>query len=166
MIAEYLMIDTDALDSLMDLGNEALFDKLVELEESKKFEAIDIDKVWDALHYFLTGVSAGTPIDANKLSEAVVGIHNFILDDEAYFITCIENDELPMVITALEGFDFDAQASQFEPQALKKYNIYPMGIWNDDKDQLLIQFKLFISLLINFYKQAFEMRHHVIVSIL
>ncbi|MDR3237454.1 MAG: YfbM family protein, partial [Spirochaetia bacterium] len=59
MIAEYLMIDLEVLDSFAGIeDSEILSEALFKTEESGKFEHIDIDKIWDALHYFLTGVSA------------------------------------------------------------------------------------------------------------
>lgn len=167
MIAEYLMIDEDTLDSLMDLNNRELTQKLFEIEESGKFELIDIDKIWDALHCFLTGVSASKPIEGDKLSEAVVGVHNFNIDDEdADFVTCTENDELEAIIIAIESVDFDKLAISFDPKVLKKHRIYPQGIEQDGKEQLVEEFRYALTELLKFYKKALDTNHHVIVSIL
>lgn len=87
MLAEYLMIDEETLSSLMDLNNEDLTNQLFEIEESEKFERMDMDKIWDTLHCFLTGVSASEPIEGNQLSEAIVGVNNFNIDDKyAHFV--------------------------------------------------------------------------------
>ena len=167
MIAEYLMIDEETLNSLMDLNNEDLTNKLFEIEESGKFVCMDIDKIWDALHCFLTGVSASEPIEGDKLSEAIVGIHNFNIDDEdADFITCTENEELTEIITAIEKIEFDKLASNFDPKTLKKNKVYPKGIEQDSKEQLLGEFKQALSEILEFYKKAVSTKHHVIVSIL
>lgn len=167
MIAEYMMIDEDTLNSLMELNSEDLTNRLMELEESKVFKSITIDKVWDALHYFLTGVSAAEPIEGNKLSEAVVGVHVFNDDDEnADFITCIENEELSEIITAMKSIDFERLAADFVPKRMKKHKIYPGGIENDSKDQLVGEFKEAVADILKFYKSALRKRCHIIVSIL
>ncbi len=167
MIAEYLMVDEETLNSLMELNNEDLTNKLFEIEESEKFERIDIDKVWDALHCFLTGVCASEPIEGNKLSEAIVGIHNFNIDDEdAGFITCTENEELIEIIDAIEKIEFDKLVSNFDPKVLKKNKVYPKGIEQDSKEQLIREFKEALTKILEFYKKAVATKHHVIVSIL
>ncbi|MBK8805718.1 MAG: YfbM family protein [Bacteroidales bacterium] len=166
MIAEYIMVDEETLESLMDLNNDELTDKLFEIEESEKFESIGIDKIWDALHCFLTGVSAVFPIEGDKLSEAIVGTHVFIEDDDVDFITCIENEELAEIIQALEKIEFSKLASDFDPKILKENEVYPNGIWDDDKTQLLTEMETAIADLLDFYKSALETKHHVVVSIL
>lgn len=166
MIAEYLMIDQKILDALMDLNNEDLNNKIFEVENSEKFESIDIDKIRDALHCFLTGVSASEPIEWNKLSEAIVGIHMFVDDEDADFIACIENTELQDLIIALEGIDFEKLVRNFNPAILKKKKIYPEGIWEDNKEQLIGEFKKALDDILKFYKRALATKHHVIVSIL
>ena len=35
---------------------------------------LDLDKMWDALHFVLTGVSSSKPIKNDPFSEAVVGL--------------------------------------------------------------------------------------------
>lgn len=35
---------------------------------------LDLDKMWDALHFVLTGASSSEPIKNNPFSEAVVGV--------------------------------------------------------------------------------------------
>ncbi|MCP2028297.1 hypothetical protein L1276_003467 [Flavobacterium sp. HSC-32F16] len=165
MIAEYLMVNDEILDSLMELNNEDLVNEIFEIEESEKFPFIDIDKIWDAVHCFLTGVSATEPIEGNKLSEAIVGVHNFnIEDEEADFVACTENEELPEIIAELEKIDFNRLASNFDPIALKK--LYPSGIWKQNKEELITEFKTSVDELLKFYKKALETKHHIIVSIL
>lgn len=167
MIAEYLMIDQETLDSLIDLSNEDLTNKIFEIEETEKFERIDIDKIWDVLHFFLTGVSASEPIEDNKLSEAVVGVDNFNPDDEnADFVSLIKNEALVEIVTAIEKVDFEKLATNFDLQLLKKNKAYPNGIWKDDRAQLLEEIKESLNSILDFYKKALLTKHHIIVSIL
>lgn len=164
-IAQYLMVDNEALKALADLSNSEFSETFFRIEGSETFERMDIDQLWDVLHYFLTGVSASNPIENNKLSEAIVGAHFFdSFDEESDFITFIENKELPEIITALETFDFEPAAEAFDPKAIK--DLYPDHIWKDNKEQLLDEMKASISTLIDFYKKALQAGHHVIISIL
>ncbi|MGI4875421.1 MAG: YfbM family protein [Janthinobacterium lividum] len=167
MRAEYLLVDEQTLDSLMNLGSGALFEKLTELEESGRFEQLDIDKLWDALHCSLTGVSATAPIAGNKLSEAIVGIHNFIEDEEdADFIACIENNELPEILAALEAVNFEEISVGFQLQMLQENDVYPNGIWQDDKSSLIAELQQAFQALHIFYKRALVSNCHVLISIL
>lgn len=166
MIAEYLMIDEETLQSLLKLDSEELSDELFDIEESEKFRSIDIDKLWDVLHYFLTGVSASDPIEGDKLSEAVVGVHNFHLDPDADFITYTKNEELNAIIIALDQIDFKKQAEVFDLIALQQNEIYPKGIWEENRTELLEELELALKNSIEFYKSALVTKHHVIVSIL
>ncbi len=166
MLASYMMIDESTLNSIMDLNNNTLASRLNDIEEEERFEKYDIGKIWDALHCFLTGVSASHPIDGDKLSEAIVGIHKFHHDDDADFIGCIENNELNAIINALELLDLDNTKSQFSRKQLMAKRVYPNGIWEDSKEQLLGEFEHSFKGLLQFYRKALEGKFHVIVSIL
>lgn len=167
MIAEYLMIDDETLNSFMDLNNEDLTNKLFEIEESQKFKRIDIDKIWDVLHFFLTGVSASKPIEYDKLSEGVLGVDNFNLDEEnADFVAFTINEALVEIIEAIEKVDFEKLAANFDLGILKKNKIYPNGIWEEKKVDLLEEIKDALNEILNFYKEALFTKHHIVVSIL
>ena len=167
LIAEYLLVDEQTLDSLLNLGSEARMSRVVELTENTLAERLDIDKLWDALHCFLTGVSATSPLAGNKLSESIVGVHNFGEDDEnADFIACIEHQELPGILAALMALDFKKLAAGFQPALLQAHNVYPPGIWQDDRQQLLAEMQRAIGDLRIFYEKALVRNCHVLVSIL
>jgi hypothetical protein len=166
MIAQYLMVDEETLESLKDLGVEELSDQLFDIEDSDKFEVIDIDKIWDGLHCLLTGVSACEPIEGNKLSEAIVGVHNFVIEgDESDFIAYTENKELPEIVAAIEKVDITTLQSNFDPKFFEKQEIYP-NIWKEDKQELLEEMTSALYEVLAFYKRAIDSKHHVIVSIL
>jgi|GEM_PF-3976796 len=87
-------------------------------------------------------------------------------DEDADFITCIENEELHEIISTIEQFDFEKVANNFDPIILKRHKVYPNRIWEDGKQQLIDEFKLALTDILNFYKKALETKHHIIVSIL
>lgn len=166
MMAEYLLVEEQTLDSLMSLGSEALANKVLELAENAQAERLDIAKIWDALHCLLTGVSAASPLLGNKLSEAIVGVHYFNEDENADFITCIEHEELPDILAALAALDFERIAASFQPALLQEHNVYPPGIWQDDKHQLVAEMRRAVRNLHIFYEKALARNCHVLVSIL
>lgn len=167
MIAEYLMIDEKTLDSLMELNSQSLTERVIDLGEQENAERISIGKIWDALHYLLTDFSASNPIEGNKLSEAIVGIHPFIIDEEeADFISCTENEELPEIIEALENIDFQKLFLTFDPKLLEKAKIYPNGIWKERKENLLKEMEIEFLKIIHFYRKSLSSNKHIIVSIL
>lgn len=67
MIANYQAVSDMELEQGFDL------DDVESLQEKEDAEICDIDKMWDALHFLLTGKSAAEPLENNLISEAIVG---------------------------------------------------------------------------------------------
>ena len=88
MSACYMEAERNLIEKLMDKSNDDLFDEIEKLAE-QNIKMYDMDKLWDGLHFILTGVSATTPIENNLLSEAIVGTAMFLDDEEADFIAYI-----------------------------------------------------------------------------
>ena len=127
-------------------------------------EKYTIDKLWDGLHFLLTNVSASEPIEGDKLSEAIVGVHVFDTNDDD-FIACIENDELPEIVQALENVNAKELEHKFDPNIFKKKKIYP-NIWDKDKkDELFAELINEYNGLLNFYKKALDKKAHIIYSV-
>ena len=162
LIGVYIMVDENTLDDMMNLDGDALFDKVNKLEETN--EKYTIDKLWDGLHFLLTDVSASEPIEGNKLSEAIVGVHVFDTNEDD-FIACIENDELPEIVNALDGVDLKELEQKFAPKRFKEKRIYP-NIWeNNKKEELFAELTREYKRLLNFYKKALEKKAHIIYSV-
>ena len=162
LLGAYMMVDENTLTYLTKLGNEGLHEKINELEETN--ELYTIDKLWDGLHFLLTNVTASSPIENNKLSEAIVGIHVFDTV-EAYFIACIENNELSEIIDALEDVSIEELEKEFNPEIFDKKDIYP-DIWESSrKDELFEELLNEYNDLLAFYKKALEMNLHIIFSV-
>ena len=70
MIANYQSTTDIELEKFMCL------DDVEEAQDDENLEICDIDKMWDALHFLLTGKSALEPIKDNLISEAIVGQFN------------------------------------------------------------------------------------------
>lgn len=65
--------------------------------------SLDIDKMWDVLHFMLTGGRSLEPIKNEPLSEAVVG--EFSIDDAAEFMAYTEKSKIKNIVFALDHFD-------------------------------------------------------------
>ncbi|MDR0524544.1 MAG: YfbM family protein, partial [Spirochaetaceae bacterium] len=133
LLGVYMTVDQNTLDNLKKIDGDELVEELDELEETN--EIYNIDKLWDGLHFLLTGVSANSPIEGNKLSEAIVGINVFETDDD-YFVSYTEKDKLLEIYNAMKDVNIKELEEEFDPRIFKKNKIYPK-IWEiDKKDEL------------------------------
>lgn len=160
MLARYIAVSEDELNRLIDLGDEPLTDEIDLLEE--KNPTLDLDKMWDGLHFILTGESASEPLEGEPLSDAVVGVH--VIDDET-FIAATGNGELKEIINALNAVDRKALRAEFSPRRLDEENIYP-DIWlQENKESLFDELEQSLDQLIHFYQQCLKDGSHVLVTI-
>ncbi|MDP4145459.1 MAG: YfbM family protein [Bacillota bacterium] len=165
LIGQYMMINNQTFKSLVDLENDDLIEMIEDLSEDEKNEIYDIDKLWDGLHFFLTGISACQPIEGNKLSEAIVGVKVFNNDEDADFIAYTMSEYLHEIVTALSNVDIEKLRLNFGLSKFRKAKIYP-DIWRDkDKESLFDELMQEYKKILNFYTKALERKAHVIVSI-
>ena len=165
IIANYQYLSNENLNEMKHLNGEE--DEIFEEVEDWNEEAeilLDIDKMWDVLHFVLTGVDSSEPIEGNPLSEAVVGVTS--LEEVSEFIAYIEKDRVADIISALENFDIDAALESFSMEACKKAELYP-DIWDKDVDVEGIKKEIYVCFkeMIDFYKQILEANGNVLVKI-
>ena len=165
MIANYQYLSNENLKEMKNFNGEE--DKIFEEVEDWNEEAeilLDIDKMWDVLHFVLTGVDSSEPIEGNPLSEAVVGVTS--LEEVSEFIAYIEKDRVADIISALENFDIDAALESFSMEACKKAELYP-NIWDNDDQEEDIKEEIcdYFHEMIDFYKQILEANGNVLVTI-
>jgi len=165
MIANYQYLSNENLKEMKNFNGEE--DKIFEEVEDWNEEAeilLDIDKMWDVLHFVLTGVDSSEPIDGDPLSEAVVGVTS--LEEVSEFIAYIEKDRVADIISALENFDIDAALESFSMEACKKAELYP-NIWDNDDEEEDIKEEIcdYFHEMIDFYKKIFEVNGNVLVTI-
>ena len=79
----------------IELEKITCLDDVEELQESEDIEICDIDKMWDALHFLLTGKSASEPIEDDLISEAIVG--QFNISDKFDMSAFSQNDIYPNI---------------------------------------------------------------------
>lgn len=165
LIANYNCISDESLKELKGLGSseEDLFETVEEWSDEDEL-LLDIDKMWDVLHFVLTGVSADHRIDDNPLSQAVLGVTS--IEDLSDYMAYTEYSQIADIVAALEQFDMDQALESFDMTACKEAELYP-NIWDYDeeeeeiKDELLHDFEQ----MKRFYKQVLDTNGHVLVSI-
>ena len=164
MLAQYMAVDNKIFNGILKMNNEEIIDKIEELSENEQCDICDIDKMWDGLHFLLTGNSASEPIENNKLSEAVVGTGIFDENGDD-FLTYIKSEELTAIIGAMENIDINELLDKYNMDDFKNAKIYP-NIWekedeNDIHDELVFCFES----MLDFYKKCNKKNMNIIISI-
>lgn len=164
MIACYQIIDVEMINVLLKKTDEEVFEEIEALQEMDE-TVINIDKLWDGLHFLLTKVTASEPLEGNPLSEAVVGVKNFSNDEDADFIAYILPESVSIIINELRLFDIENAIEEFQPKEFVQNGIYP-NIWmNVDKEVMQEELKECFWALLKFYEKAEKLKKAVIVSI-
>ena len=165
MIANYQYINDEQLNCLKNFDCERN-DVLAEVEEMNEESEmlLDIDKMWDVLHFVLTGVSSCDPIENNPLSEAVVGVHP--LEGQDGFVAYTEKERVADILAALEAFDMEQAMAAFSMDACKKAELYP-DIWDYDDEEELVKEEIsdYFQNMKDFYREVLEANGHVMVTI-
>ena len=165
MIANYQYLSDDKLKQIKLLSNdeEDLMDTAEDYTE--EFEIfLDIDKMWDALVFVMTGFSSSEFLDDNPLREAVLGVTP--LEDVSEYIAYTEKNKIAEIVEALESFDMERAMADFSMEACKKADLYP-NIWDyleeeeEIKDDILT---CFVNMK-EFYKKILELNGNVLVTI-
>ena len=165
MIANYQYLPDDEFKQLKGLSNQE-DDSLDFAEDSSDSHDIllDIDKMWDALVFVMTGFSSSEFLDDNPLREAVLGVTP--LEDVSEYIAYTEKNRIAEIVEALESFDMDRAMTDFSMEACKKADLYP-DIWDyleeeeEIKDDILT---CFVNMK-EFYKKILELNGNVLVTI-
>ena len=165
IIANYQYLSDNNLQELKSFYAEE--DDIFEEVEDWNDEAeilLDIDKMWDALHFVLTGVSCIEPIKNNPLSEAVVGV--FSIDGIEEYISYIEKSRIKDIVFALDNFDIEKALETFSMEECKEAELYP-NIWGyeEETDEIKEEIMDYFQDMKDFYKQVLEEDGNVLVTI-
>ena len=165
LIANYNCVSDKNLKELKSLGSleEELFETVEEWSDEDEL-LLDIDKMWDVLHFVLTGVSTDHRIDDNPLSQAVLGVTP--IEDLSEYMAYTEHSKIADIVTALEQFDIEQALESFDMMACKEAELYP-NIWDydDEKDEIIEEILDYFEHMKVFYKKVLEAKGHVVVTI-
>ena len=155
MLAQYMAVDNKILNKMLEMDNEKIIDEIEELSEDEKCDICDIDKMWDGLHFLLTGKSAARVIKDSKLSEAVVGTAVFDTEMKMrFFQHYIKADELPAIVNALENIEIKDMIKNTLWMISNNHKIYP-NIWKkEDEADIYDELTFCFEGMLDFYKKC------------
>ena len=156
----------DKVNADAELEKFMCLDDVEEAQENENLEICDIDKMWDALHFLLTGKSASEPIEDNLISEAIVGQFNISGEETEEFISGTKTDRVKEISKALQELNFETYIDKFDMSAFSQNDIYP-DIWGYEDEADLIKDDLRNSFenLKKFYEKMAVQGSAVLVSI-
>ena len=165
MIANYKYLSDDKLKQIKLLSNEE--EDLLDLAEDyvEEYEIfLDIDKMWDALVFVMTGSSSSEFLDDNPLREAVLGVTP--LEDVSEYIAYTEKNKIAEIVEALESFDMDRAMTDFSMEACKKADLYP-DIWDylEEEEEIKDDILTCFVKMKDFYKEILNHKGNVLVTI-
>ena len=168
MIANYQYLSNENLNEMKHFNGEEdeIFEEVEDWNEEVEI-LLDIDKMWDGLHFVLTGVGASNPIEDNPLSIGILGDLELV-DDEDFFNTYTSADNLPQIIAAMEAVDIKAKITATPFARLHENNIYP-DIWDeeneDEFEEIAEELAGHFQNLLDFYRQCAANQQNVVVVI-
>lgn len=167
MIANYELLSDEQLEELKNF-DPAQFEENLEIMEEWNSEAdclLDIDKMWDVLHFVLTGADSSEPEEKNPLSEAVVGEVNVESPD---YVAYTNKERIPLIVSALEKFDIEKAMRNFDVAACKRAELYP-NIWDMEDEEELEELKEeivdYFENMKDFYNSVLRNKGNVMVTI-
>lgn len=161
MIANYRYINDQYLHQMKSFNAEE--DDQFEIVEEAEL-LLDIDKMWDVLHFVLTGVGTSNPSENDSLSVAVLGVTP--LENVTEYIAYTEKTKVVEICSALENFDIEEAMTHFSMQACKNADLYP-DIWDYDEEEEEIEEEIceYFQAMKDFYKKILELNGNVMVTI-
>ena len=165
MIANYQYLSDNKLSQIKRYScqEEDLLDLVEDYPEGND-TLIDIDKMWDALLFVMTGFSSSEFMDDDPLREAVLGVTP--LENVSEYIAYTEHSKIAEIVQALENCDMDRALADFSMEACKKADLYP-DIWDylDEEEEIKDDIRTCFVKMKNFYKKILTLKGNVLVTI-
>ena len=163
MYAGYYQISGTELEHLGQLEECALMERAEALTEDENVETCVLDKMWDALHFVLTGDTLSDAADHDPLSEAVCGSDFLARQIHAGGIPAKRVKEIAQ---ALHEVDFAARLAALQMSDFAAADIYP-AIWDrpEEEDDIRAELPAYFADLQAFYDNAAEQGDAVLVMI-
>lgn len=165
MIANYQYLSDNELSQIKRYScqEEDLLDLVEDYPEGND-TLIDIDKMWDALLFVMTGFSSSEFMDDDPLREAVLGVTP--LENVSEYMAYTEYSKIAEIVQALENFDMDRALADFSMEACKKAELYP-DIWDylEEEEEIKDDIRTSFVKMKDFYKEILNHKGNVLVTI-
>lgn len=165
IIANYNYLSNKDLKELKTFYSEEneTFEETEEVNSDVKI-SLDLDKMWDALHFVLTGASSSEPIKNNPLSEAILGVTS--IEEVEEFLSYTEKVRIQDIVSALQHFDIETAMETFSMKECQRANLY-LDIWDDEEetDEIKEELTDCFYKLKDFYQKILEVNGNVMITI-
>ena len=161
MCAVYQEIKQEDFKKLLE--SDDFFETLEELEEKDGTELCDIDKMWNAIFFLLTGEPYSS--EDSLFNELIFGSENF--DDESEEVArYIPTERVIKISKKLNEIDFQDYLKDFDMNKFKENEIYP-DIWDytEEKEEIMKELSEHFENLKKFYNKVAENNNIVVVTI-
>jgi len=161
MCAVYQEIKQEDFKKLLE--SDDFFETLEELEEKDGTELCDIDKMWNAIFFLLTGEPYSS--EDSLFNELIFGSENF--DDESEEVArYIPTERVIKISKKLNEIDFQDYLKDFDMNKFKENEIYP-DIWDytEEKEEIMKELSEHFENLKEFYNKVAENKNIVVVTI-
>jgi len=161
MCAVYQEIKQEDFKKLLE--SDDFFETLEELEEKDGTELCDIDKMWNAIFFLLTGEPYSS--EDSLFNELIFGSENF--DDESEEVArYIPTERVIKISKKLNEIDFQDYLKDFDMNKFKENEIYP-DIWDytEEKEEIMKELSEHFENLKKFYNKVAENKNIVVVTI-
>jgi len=147
MIGNFVAITEHDLQHLIDNPDE-IESYLSSLDDDVQ---IDVDKAWHGIHFILckNNWSGDLPQFLTVLGGKEIG------DDFGYGTgTYLDSKEVEAVSEYLEAIKYSELRKSFNPQEFESAEIYPQGIWIEEKEEAYDYIEEYLKELALFYKKC------------
>ena len=161
MCAVYQEIKQDDFKKLLESND--LFETLEELEEKDGTELCDIDKMWNAIFFLLTGEPYSS--EDSLFNELIFGSENF--DDESEEVArYIPTERVIDIAKKLNEINFQDYLKDFDMTNFAENGIYP-DIWDytEEKEEIMEELSKHFENLKEFYNKVAKNKNIVVVTI-
>lgn len=173
LCASYYAVTAKELEHYLTKDNaEDIFEDLEEISDSEDESCYtDLDKLWDGLHFLLTGYDSDNDFNAEKSPQNLALYHAFFgqnlitsteKDTQMFYIP-VEN--VPHIADVLNTLNFNDFTKNVDFNKFSEKEIYP-DIWcEEDHDELLEELEEYFDRLKDFYQNAKENNFAVITFV-
>lgn len=161
MCAVYQEVKEEDLKKLLE--SDDVFENIEELEEKDGTDLCDIDKMWNTLHFLLTGELYSSK--DNLLDELIFGSEN-INEESEEVARYIPKEKVIEISKKINEINFQDCLKNFDMNIFKENNIYP-DIWDyiDEKEEIMKELSEHFENLKNFYNKVAKNKNIVVVTI-
>jgi hypothetical protein len=143
-----------ANEDIIKLKSDADLAEIVYASEEGDYSVgVNIDKMWDALHFLLVGTSAIEIQEKNIVSMAIIGKDTITEGEDFVSIAVNDKNSVRQIAKKLKNIDIHlALENDFDMQKFSDNDIYP-DIWDfvDEEDEIKDDLKCCYENLYEFY---------------